>query len=110
MNSGVADAAAAATALTHALSSPHEAEAALDRYAAVRRGQALENVAATSRVLRVMEPRTPADRLARRVALAVAPRSRRARRLLDNGAYRADAATRTTRVPGRGRLRPRPTT
>jgi 2-polyprenyl-6-methoxyphenol hydroxylase-like FAD-dependent oxidoreductase len=110
MNSGVADAAAAATALARALSSPHEAEAALDRYAAVRRGQALENVAATSRVLRVMEPRTPADRLARRVALAVAPRSRRARHLLDNGAYRPDAATRTTRVPGRGLRHPRPVT
>jgi 2-polyprenyl-6-methoxyphenol hydroxylase-like FAD-dependent oxidoreductase len=110
MNSGVADAAAAAAALRRALCSAQGAEAALDRYAAVRRGQALENVAATSRVLRVMEPRTPAERVARRVALAVAPHSSRARRYLDNGAYRPDPTTRSTRVPGRGLLRPSPTT
>jgi 3-(3-hydroxy-phenyl)propionate hydroxylase len=111
MNSGVADAAAAATAVARALSRPADAETALDRYARVRRGQALENVAATSRVLRVMEPRTPTDRVARRVALAVAPHSTRARRYLDNGAYRSDSATRITRVSsGRTVPRHRPTT
>ncbi len=88
MNSGVSDAAAAAAALSEAIDG--NKEDALTEYAMTRRAAAVDNVAATTRVLRVMEPTTARDRAARQYALATATWSRRSQEYLDNGAYIAD--------------------
>jgi 2-polyprenyl-6-methoxyphenol hydroxylase-like FAD-dependent oxidoreductase len=97
MNSGIADAALAARAVANALRGDLTD---LLGYDADRRRAALVHVAATSRALRVMEPRSAIDRATRAAALLSAEWSPRARRHLDTGPYIPDRRIRlATAVP-----------
>jgi 3-(3-hydroxy-phenyl)propionate hydroxylase len=89
MNSGFADAAAAADAIAAALSSPlpGAARAAIERFAADRHGAAEHNRAAARSALAHMEATDPRIRVKRRVAAALAPRFERAGRWLDEAPY-----------------------
>jgi 3-(3-hydroxy-phenyl)propionate hydroxylase len=89
MNSGFADAAAAADAIAAAMSSPlpEAARAAIERFAAVRHDAAEFNRAAARSALAHMEATDPRIRVKRRVAAALAPRFERAGRWLDEAPY-----------------------
>lgn len=89
MNSGIADAAAAASAIRAALDAPTPAEArqAVEHFAADRRDAALYNRAAARKALAHMQGRGAAAKLKRRVAAALAPRVKRAGQWLDAAPY-----------------------
>lgn len=75
LNSGVADACVAATAIDRALdaAAPAEASAAIREFAAARRAAAGRNRAASSRALTHLEAASPVRRAMRRAAALVAP-------------------------------------
>lgn len=86
MNSGVADAEHIARLLGDVLL--HQKPfSALDRYDNERRAVALQNIAATSRALRTMEPPTRAHLYLRNVTLRAARHLPRLRRFVDSGPY-----------------------
>jgi 3-(3-hydroxy-phenyl)propionate hydroxylase len=89
MNSGIADAYAAAGAIAQALvaGGEREASAAIDRFAAERRRAALANCAASASALAAMQSRRPAVAVKRRLAAAFARRSPRAGAWLDAAPY-----------------------
>ncbi|HZD69218.1 MAG TPA: FAD-dependent monooxygenase [Actinomycetes bacterium] len=89
MNSGFADAAAAAGAIRAALDSPDRtaARAAIERFAADRHDAAEHNRAAARSALAHMEATDPRIRVKRRIAAALAPRVERAGRWLDEAPY-----------------------
>lgn len=89
MNSGVedADAAAEAIATARSASSPSEARAAVDRFAAQRKRAAVVNRDAAVQALTHMQADDPLTRGRRLVALLLAPYSERARRWLDEAPY-----------------------
>jgi 3-(3-hydroxy-phenyl)propionate hydroxylase len=72
MNSGIADAVAAASAIAAALADPGRAPWAIDLFAAARRAAALSNSAAAGRALAHLRP-GPATRARQRAAAALAP-------------------------------------
>jgi 3-(3-hydroxy-phenyl)propionate hydroxylase len=89
MNSGFADAVAAAGAIGAALGSPDQgaARAAIEHFAADRRDAAEHNRAAARSALAHMEASDPRIRIKRRIAAALAPRVERAGRWLDEAPY-----------------------
>jgi len=101
MNSGFADAAAAAGAIWTALGSPDRetAHAAIDRFAGDRRGAAEHNRAAARSALSHMEAKDARTRVKRRIAAALAPRLQQAGRWLDEAPYGPRAGRRGK--PGR---------
>jgi 3-(3-hydroxy-phenyl)propionate hydroxylase len=89
MNSGFADAVAAADAIQAALASPDRAaaRAAIERFAGDRHEAAEHNRAAARSALAHMEASDPRVRIKRRIAAALAPRVQRAGRWLDEAPY-----------------------
>lgn len=88
MNSGFADAAAAADALAVALADPDDAgPAAIGHFATERRSAALANRDSAALALSAMQSRRPGMVLRRRVAAALAPRHERAGAWLDAAPY-----------------------
>jgi 3-(3-hydroxy-phenyl)propionate hydroxylase len=89
MNSGIADAAAAAAAIGAALdaASPAQVRQAIEHFASDRRDAALYNRAAARQALAHMQGRGAVAKLKRRVAAALAPRVERAGRWLDAAPY-----------------------
>lgn len=86
MNSGVADAEYLAKLLGNVLLDKKPLSH-LKTYTEVRRAVALENIAATSRALRTMEPPTTAHLVARNITLCLARFLPRLRRFVDSGPY-----------------------
>jgi len=89
MNSGMADAIAAARAIDTALDAiePGADAHAVGAFAEDRRQAALYNRSAAGQALRHMQALNPATRLRRRIAAALAPRSQRAGSWLDSAPY-----------------------
>jgi 3-(3-hydroxy-phenyl)propionate hydroxylase len=88
MNSGIADAASAAEAVVTGLrEGPEAGRAAVAVAAADRRAAAEYNRAAAGQALAHMQAKRLPLRLKRRLAAAVAPRSRRAGQWLDTAPY-----------------------
>jgi 3-(3-hydroxy-phenyl)propionate hydroxylase len=88
MNSGIADAASAAEAVATGLrDGPEAGRAAVAEAAAERRAAAEYNRAAAGQALAHMQAKRLPLRLKRRLAAAVAPRSRRAGQWLDTAPY-----------------------
>lgn len=89
MNSGIADAHAAAAAIHAARdrSDGEPARAAVDRFAHERRAAALAHRRAAGQALAAIEGRRPWPRAKRRLAVALAPRSERAAAWLDAAPY-----------------------
>ena len=89
MNSGVADAVDAATAIDTALkaSTPAEAQAAVDKFVAARRAAAEYNRAAAGQALTHIQTRTPIMQAKRVLAALVAPYWKKAGVWLDEGPY-----------------------
>ncbi|WP_344586697.1 FAD-dependent oxidoreductase [Actinomadura vinacea] len=73
MNSGIADAAAAARAVADAVAEPGRSAAAVGRFAEARRSAALFNSAAAGAALDHLRPRRRTVRLKQRAAAALAP-------------------------------------
>ncbi len=96
MNSGIADAAAAATAIRAALDadSPAAARQAVEHFAADRRDAALYNRDAARTALAHMQGRGARATLKRRVATLLAPRVERAGQWLDTAPYGPPAGRR----------------
>ncbi len=86
MNSGVADAECIARLLGDVLVR-QKPLSALDHYSSERRATALQNIAATSRALRTMEPPTRAHLWVRNITLRAARYLPRLRRFVDSGPY-----------------------
>ncbi len=89
MNSGIADAFAAAAAIATAVTAA-DAEAgreAIDRFATERRAAALANREAAGQALAAMQSRRPRMWFKRRAAAALAPHSERAGSWLDSAPY-----------------------
>jgi len=89
MNSGVADAQAIAVCLRNVLVGG-EPPSALDQYAIERRIVAQQNVAATSKALRIMEPPTALHRQVRNILLRAGQYWPSIRRFVDSGPYAKD--------------------
>jgi 3-(3-hydroxy-phenyl)propionate hydroxylase len=89
MNSGIADAIEAASAIAAAIAAPDSdtAGAAIDRCAAARHQAALRNRRAAGLALAAMQSRSPRMWAKRRTAAALAPRSERAGMWLDAAPY-----------------------
>jgi 3-(3-hydroxy-phenyl)propionate hydroxylase len=89
LNSGVADAAAAGSAVATALvaGSPDVARAAIDRFAEQRRAAALWNRHAAGRALRHLRGRGLVERVKRLIATLMAPLAPRAGAWLDEAPY-----------------------
>lgn len=88
MNSGIADAFEAATAIAEATTTDGgRGSAAIERFAAVRRAAALRNREAAGQALAAMHPSGLRMRVKLRVAAALAPRSQRAGAWLDSAPY-----------------------
>lgn len=87
MNSGIADADGAATAVRTALVDPAAARRAVEGFATDRRDAALYNRAAAGAALTHMQAKRRGLRLKRRLAAAVSPRMRRAGLWLDTAPY-----------------------
>jgi 3-(3-hydroxy-phenyl)propionate hydroxylase len=88
MNSGIADAVAAASAIADALAQGDDgARAAISRFATERRAAALQNRRAAAAALTVMQSRRPGITVKRRIAAALAPRVGRAGAWLDSAPY-----------------------
>ena len=89
MNSGIADAIEAASAIGAALAATDgdAASEAIDRYAAARRQAALRNREAAGLALAAMQSRRPGMWAKRRAAALLAPHSERAGRWLDAAPY-----------------------
>jgi 3-(3-hydroxy-phenyl)propionate hydroxylase len=89
MNSGIADAIEAASAIdaARAAADGHGARLAIDGFAAARREAALRNRDAAGLALAAMQSRSPRMWVKRRTAAALAPRSERAGSWLDSAPY-----------------------
>ncbi|MGI8624109.1 MAG: FAD-dependent monooxygenase, partial [Solirubrobacteraceae bacterium] len=89
MNSGLADAVAAATAIGAALTAADDdaARRAIERFATERYAAALANRAAAGKALSAMQSRHPRMWVKRHAAAALAPRSERAGAWLDSAPY-----------------------
>ncbi len=89
LNSGIADAIAAATAIDTALKEgdPSRAEEAVEEFARVRRAAAEYNRAAARQALAHLQKRSPAMWVKRQIAALLAPRWERAGLWLDSGPY-----------------------
>jgi 3-(3-hydroxy-phenyl)propionate hydroxylase len=87
MNSGMADAVAAAEAVRTALATPDAAREAVEAFGAQRLSAARYNCAAAARALAHMQASRPGDRIKRRLAAALAPRIAWFGAWLENGPY-----------------------
>jgi 3-(3-hydroxy-phenyl)propionate hydroxylase len=87
MNSGFADAAAAAAAICTALDNPPDAHAAIEYFAADRREAAEYNRTAARSALAHMQAKDFGTRVKRRIAALIAPHVKRAGQWLDTAPY-----------------------
>jgi 3-(3-hydroxy-phenyl)propionate hydroxylase len=89
MNSGIADAVAAANAISAALkaSEPAKAQEAIEEFASERRAAAEYNRAAAGQALTHIQTRTPVMQAKRNLAAIIAPYWKRAGVWLDEGPY-----------------------